>query len=43
MATFNKFQDFVEQLGKGVHNFSSHIINVYLSNEQPLVGDTYKN
>jgi len=42
MATFNKFQDFVEQLGKGVHNFSSHIINVYLSNEQPLVGDTIK-
>lgn len=42
MANFVKFHDFVEQLGKGVHNFSAHTINVYLSNELPLVGDTMK-
>jgi hypothetical protein len=35
MATFNKFQDFVEQLGKGVHNFSSHAIKVYLTDATP--------
>ncbi len=42
MAGFNKFSDFVEQLGKGVHNFSSYTINVYLSNDQPLITDTVK-
>lgn len=44
MATYNKFQDFVEQLCKGVHQLhaAGHVINVYLSNEQPLVGDTIK-
>jgi len=44
MATFNKFQDFVEQLGKGVHQLhaAGHQFMVYLSNEQPLVGDTLK-
>ncbi len=41
-SSFYKFQDFVEQLGKGVHNFSSHTINAFLSNEQPLVTDTVK-
>jgi hypothetical protein len=44
MAAFNKFQDFVEQLGKGVHQLhaAGHMLKVYLSNEQPLVGDTVK-
>jgi len=44
MATFNKFQDFIEQLGKGVHQLhaAGHTFKVYLSNEQPLVGDTMK-
>ena len=42
MATFHKFEDFVEQVGKGIHDFSSHTIKVYLSNEQPLVTDTIK-
>jgi len=42
MAAYNKFQDFVEQLGKGVHNFSTNAIKVYLSNEQPLATDTVK-
>jgi hypothetical protein len=35
MATFNKFQDFVERLGKGVHDFSTHTIKVYLTNTTP--------
>lgn len=35
MAAANKFQDFVEQLGLGVHNFTSHTLNVYLSNATP--------
>ncbi len=44
MATYNKFQDFVEQLCKGVHQLhaAGHTIECYLSNEQPLVADTVK-
>ena len=44
MATFNKFQDFVEQLGKGVHQLhaAGHQFKVYLSNELPLAADTLK-
>jgi len=36
MATYNKFQDFVEQLGKSVHNFSSHTFKAAFSNSAPL-------
>lgn len=44
MATFNKFQDFVEQLGKGTHQLhaAGHTLKVFLTNEQPLVSDTVK-
>jgi len=37
MATYNKFQDFVEQLGKGVHQLhdAGHMLKVYLSNAAP--------
>jgi hypothetical protein len=44
MATYNKFQDFVEQLGKGIHQLHAggHLLKVFLTNEQPLVGDTLK-
>jgi hypothetical protein len=35
MASYQKFQDFVEQLGKAVHDFSTHAIKVYLSNAAP--------
>lgn len=37
MAVFNKFQDFVERLGQGVHDFRStgHVLKVYLSNTTP--------
>lgn len=37
MATFNKFQDFAEQLGKGIHQLhaAGHTLKVYLSNATP--------
>lgn len=35
MATFNKFQDFVDQLGKGTHDLSADTVSVYLSNATP--------
>lgn len=43
-ATFNKFQDFMEAVGKGLHHMDSagDTLKVFLSNEQPLVGDTVK-
>lgn len=37
MATYNKFQDFVEQLGKGVHQLhaAGHTLKCYLSDATP--------
>lgn len=35
MATYNKFQDFSEQLAKGVHNFAGHVYKIALSNTAP--------
>ena len=37
MATFNKFNQFAEDLGSGVHNFlaAGHTLKVYLSNATP--------
>jgi hypothetical protein len=37
MAAYNKFQDFVEQLLLGKHDFSAsgHVFKVYLSNDAP--------
>ena len=37
MATFNKFQDFVEQLGKGLHHLhaAGDTLEVYLTNNAP--------
>lgn len=37
MASFQKFQDFVEQLAKGVHQLhaAGHTLKVYLSNTAP--------
>ena len=37
MASYNKFQDFVEQLCKAKHDFSAagHVCKVYLSNTTP--------
>lgn len=39
MATFVKFQDFVEQLGKGTHQLhaAGHTLKVYLTNAAPSV------
>lgn len=42
MATFNKFQDFVEQVGLGVHNLNTDTLKVYLSNVAPTATDTVK-
>ena len=37
MASFNKFEDFVEQLGDGTHDLvgTNHTLKVYLSNATP--------
>ncbi len=37
MASFNKFQDFAEQLGKGTHQLHAlgHTLKVYLTNNAP--------
>ena len=35
MATYNKFQDFVEQLGLAKHNLNTDALHVYLSNTVP--------
>ena len=35
MAAFFKFQDFSEQLIRGVHDFDAHTFTVYLSNAAP--------
>ena len=45
MATYNKFEDFVEQLCKGVHQFhaAGHTFEMYLSNATPSASlDTIK-
>lgn len=34
-SSLTKFQDFVEQLGKGVHNFSSNTFKIALTNTAP--------
>ena len=43
-VAFNKFNDFVEQLGAAKHDLTStgHVLKVYLSNELPLAADTVK-
>jgi len=44
MAEFNKFQDFIEQVGKGVHHLhaAGDTLKVFLTNELPLATDTVK-
>lgn len=39
MATVTKFQDYVEQLNKGMHNWSSHTFKIAFSNTLPTVAD----
>lgn len=40
MATQNKFNDFTEQLERGVHNFGSHTFKVALTNTAPVATNT---
>lgn len=40
MATFNKFQDFSEQLARGVHDFDAHVFKVALTNTAPTATQT---
>jgi len=40
MATYNKFNQFVEDLANGVHNFSSHTLKLGLTNTSPNAADT---
>lgn len=40
MATQNKFQDFTEQLEKGVHVFGTHTFKVALTNTAPVATQT---
>lgn len=36
MATYTKFQDFSEQLARGVHDFDAHTFKVALTNTLPV-------
>lgn len=40
MATYTKFQDYAEQLNKGVHNWSSHTFKAMLTNSAPVNTNT---
>jgi hypothetical protein len=36
MAVFNKFQNFVQDLGRGVHNLDTGVLKVMLTNAAPV-------
>lgn len=40
MATYNKFNDYVEQLSKAVHNWSTHTFKAALTNTAPVATNT---
>jgi hypothetical protein len=40
MAAYNKFQDFVDQLGQGKHVFGTHVLKVVLTNSAPVATNT---
>lgn len=40
MASYNKFQDFSEQLIRGVHDLDAHIFKVALTNTAPVATQT---
>ena len=42
MATFSKFNAFVENLAEGVHNFESHAFKVMLVNTAPVAANSVK-
>jgi hypothetical protein len=39
-ASFNKFNQFVQDLASGVHNFATNTVNVGLSNTAPVATNT---
>lgn len=42
MATYNKFNAFVEHVNEGVHNLQSHTLKVMLLNAAPSASDSVK-
>lgn len=40
MATYNKIQDYTEQLNKGIHIWSSHTFKAGLTNSAPVATNT---
>lgn len=40
MAAYNKFQDYVDQLNRGVHNWASHTFKAALTNTAPVATNT---
>ena len=42
MATYNKFNDFTEQLNRGSHNFGSNVYKVMLTNSAPTAANAAK-
>lgn len=40
MATYNKFQDFSEQLVRGVHDWDAHVFKIALTNTAPTATQT---
>ena len=40
MATYNKFQDFSEQLARGVHDWDAHTFKIALTNTAPVATQT---
>lgn len=40
MATFNKFDQFVEDIAKGVHNLSTGQLKIALTNTAPVAGNS---
>lgn len=40
MASYNKFQDYAEQVNKGVHVWSSHVFKAMLTNSAPVATNT---
>ncbi len=42
MASFNKFNQFVEDVAKGVHNLNTGTLKVLLTNTLPVAGNSIK-
>lgn len=40
MAAYNKFQDYAEQLNRGVHNWGTHTFKAAFSNTAPVATNT---